>query len=208
MVMLTGAHLDVRALADGVRLVLLAQQFQLVGLPGHGLTGLVLGHDATGEGLVRVDDLLHQLLDGLEVLRSERLLDVEVEVETVRDVRADAQLGARPQLLHGLGHDVGGGVAQDVQAVLLGMISTPTTSAPAGTCRPRSCSSPSTRITTVVLWSANSSVPVVPEVTSRCSELTVMVICSLCGASDTGHSSLVGLHSWWHTVATASHGPF
>ena len=65
-------------------------------------------------------DLLHLLLDGLEVLGGERLLDVEVVVEAVLDRRADAELGLGEELLHGLGHDVRGGVAQDVQAVLGG----------------------------------------------------------------------------------------
>ena len=56
----------------------------------------------------------------LEVLGRERLLDVEVVVEAVLDRRADAQLGVGEELLHGLGHHVRGGVAQDVQAVLGG----------------------------------------------------------------------------------------
>ena len=65
-------------------------------------------------------DLLHLLLDGLEVLGREGLLDVEVVVEAVLDRRADAQLGLGEELLHGLRHDVRGGVAQDVETVLGG----------------------------------------------------------------------------------------
>ncbi|GAA3072269.1 hypothetical protein GCM10020000_66250 [Streptomyces olivoverticillatus] len=60
------------------------------------------------------------LLDGLEVIGVEGLLDVEVVVEAVLDRRADAQLGLGVELLHSLGHDVCGGVAQDVEAVLGG----------------------------------------------------------------------------------------
>ena len=56
----------------------------------------------------------------LEVLRGERLVDVEVVVEAVLDRRADAELGLGEQLLHGLGHDVRGGVPQDVAAVVAG----------------------------------------------------------------------------------------
>ncbi len=49
---------------------------------------------------------------------TERLGDVEVVVEAVGDRRADAQPGVGEELLDGLGHHVGGGVPQDVAAVL------------------------------------------------------------------------------------------
>src|SRR5699024_12128486 len=52
----------------------------------------LLGHGAPPEGLARLDDLHHRLLELLQVLRREGLLDVEVEVETVRDVGTDAEL--------------------------------------------------------------------------------------------------------------------
>ena len=81
---------------------------------------VLVGDHAAGEALPALLDLLHLLLDGLEVLGRERLLDVEVVVEAVLDRRADAQLGLGEELLHGLRHDVRGGVAQDVQAVLGG----------------------------------------------------------------------------------------
>ena len=97
-----------------------ADQLQLVRLVGQLLAGGLVGDDAAGEALAALLDLLHLLLDGLEVLGRERLLDVEVVVEAVLDRRADAELGLGEQLLHGLRHDVRGGVAQDVEAVLGG----------------------------------------------------------------------------------------
>ncbi len=85
-----GADFDVDAFAGVGGVVLLAQQFELVGLVLHGFAGLVLGHHAADELLVLVDDLEHHLFQGLQVFRGERLGDVEVEVEAVGDVGADA----------------------------------------------------------------------------------------------------------------------
>lgn len=116
---LTGADLDVRAVVvrGGA---LEADQLQLVRLVGEFLAGGLVGHHAAGEALAALLDLLHLLLDGLEILGREGLLHVEVVVEAVPHRRADAQLGLGEQLLHGLGHHMRGGVAQDVEAVLGG----------------------------------------------------------------------------------------
>ena len=59
------------------------------------------------------DDLAHLLLEACEVVRGERLGDVEVVVEAVGDRRADAELGRRKQSLNGLGEDVSGRVPQN-----------------------------------------------------------------------------------------------
>lgn len=114
---LGAAHLDVGAVLGGGG-ALEADQLQLVRLGGQFLAGGVVGDHPAGELLPPLDDLLHLLLDGLEVIGVERLLDVEVVVEAVLDRRADAELGLGEELLHGLRHHVRGGVAQDVQAVL------------------------------------------------------------------------------------------
>ena len=95
-------------------------ELQLVGLGGKLGPGLLVGHDPAGEALALLDDLAHPRLDGLQVIGGERLGHVEVVVEAVVDRRADAELGLREQLLHGLGHDVRGRVAQDVAAVVAG----------------------------------------------------------------------------------------
>ncbi len=117
---LPGAHLGGRALGRVGRRPLEADQLQLVGLGGQFLAGVLVGDRTAGEALAALDDLLHLLLDAAEVVGVERLLDVEVVVEAVLDRRADAELGLREELLHRLGHHVGGGVAQDVEAVLAG----------------------------------------------------------------------------------------
>ena len=94
-----------------------ADELELVRLAGQLLAGVVVGDGAAGEPLPRLDDLLHPLLDGLEVLGRERPLDAEVVVEAVLDRRPDAQQRAGEQVLHGLRHHVGGRVAQDRPAV-------------------------------------------------------------------------------------------
>jgi hypothetical protein len=70
------------------------------------------------EGLRLGDDLPHPGLDALEVLRGERRSpgQLEVVVEAVLDRRADAEGGAREQVEHGLGEDVGRGVTDRVEA--------------------------------------------------------------------------------------------
>ena len=71
-------------------------QFELVRLISQfgagGVGGLI---DPAGEQLTVLDDDLHPLLEGLEVLRRKRLRHIEVVIEAVGDRRADAQLGCR-----------------------------------------------------------------------------------------------------------------
>src|SRR5699024_9707707 len=68
--------------------------------------------------LAGLDDLLHALLDALQILRGERLVHVEVVVEAAVNRRADAQLRARELRLHGLRQHVTRRVADDAAAVL------------------------------------------------------------------------------------------
>jgi hypothetical protein len=78
-------------------------QLELVGLLRQLGARLVLADHPAGEGLALVDDLLHRLLERLDVVRRERGVDVEVVVEAVPDGRPDAQARLRVQLLHRLG---------------------------------------------------------------------------------------------------------
>ncbi len=94
-------------------------QFQLVRLIGQFLLGRVDRVDhSTGEPLRALDDLVHALLERGQVFRCERAVGVEVVVEAVLDGRADAQLGVRELLLHGLGEHVRAGVPQHGSTVV------------------------------------------------------------------------------------------
>ena len=65
------------------------------------LLGLLAVPHFLGEGLVARDDLAHPLFDRRKVFRRERLVAEEVVVKAVLDHRADGDLRARPQRLHG-----------------------------------------------------------------------------------------------------------
>ena len=92
-------------------------QLDLVGfaLVGKHLTRLVTRPDFLGEGLVALDDLLHPLFDLRQIVRREGLVLGKVVIEAVFDHRADGDLRAGPQFLHGLGHHVGRVVADQLQ---------------------------------------------------------------------------------------------
>ena len=102
---------------DGLALRQVGDDFGLVGLShrleagGGGVAVQHLAHDP----VVAVDDLAHLRFDPGQVVQAERLGPGEVVVEAVLDRRADGHLGAREQLLHRLGHHVGGVVAQGVE---------------------------------------------------------------------------------------------
>ena len=97
---------------------LVFDEFNLVRLIGLFCQSLLFGHHAAAEGLGGLDNALHALFDFLEVLRSERSLDIEIVVEAVFDDRSNTKLGVRANLLHGLGHDMGCGMAHDGHTVL------------------------------------------------------------------------------------------
>ncbi len=66
---------------------------------------------------VAFDDLDRARLDLFQILRRERAVERKVVVKPLVDRRADRHLSGRKQLLHGLGHDVGAGVAVDILPV-------------------------------------------------------------------------------------------
>ena len=80
--------------------------------------GLAPVPDLALDGLVPIDDLAHARLDPLEVLGCKGRFAREVVIEAVRNRRADRHLRFRVQLLDGLGHDVRGIVAQQVEPEL------------------------------------------------------------------------------------------
>ena len=117
----TGADLHDLGSVDrvGTLLGLEVHQFELERLVGQLLLRrLHRLDDATGDLLRPLDDLLHTLLQRLQILRSEGAVDGEVVVEAVLDRRSDTQLGFGELLLDGLGEHVRGGVTDHTAPVL------------------------------------------------------------------------------------------
>ena len=104
------ASLGALARVDGL------DDLDLVGLVGEDPQAFLLGVLLADERLALGHDLAHAGLDALEVVVAEMgpARQLEVVVEAVGDRRPDGVLGAREEIAHGLGHDVGGRVAQDV----------------------------------------------------------------------------------------------
>ncbi|MCY1534509.1 hypothetical protein D9M68_698850 [compost metagenome] len=93
--------------------------FGLVVLP-HALEirhGFVARQHAAHHRLVLVGKLGHALFDRHQIIGREGPLVREVVEEAVLDHRADGHLRVREQLLHRIGQQVGGGMADDFQAV-------------------------------------------------------------------------------------------
>ena len=105
-----GDGLALRQVLDQFHLVLLARSPE-VGDGGVAIPDLAL------EGGVALDDLAHARLDPRQIVQAERLVAGEVVVEAVLDRGPDGDLGAGEQLLHSLGHQVGGVVADGRQDV-------------------------------------------------------------------------------------------
>ncbi len=102
-------RLAVRDRGDDLGLVVLAHVLEQ-------LHRLVPGHHRTLDLVICLGQLLHPRLDFLQVLGMEAGRIGEVVVEAVLDHRADGDLGLGVELLHRLGQQVGGGVADDLEA--------------------------------------------------------------------------------------------
>ena len=90
---------------------------ELLALRREDALGFVARPHFLGEGGAAVDDLLHLPFDDREVVLAERRVAFEVVVEAVLDHRADGHLRTGPQLLHRLGEDVRGVVADEPEAI-------------------------------------------------------------------------------------------
>ena len=149
----------------------------------------LLGDDPASEPLTGLDDLLHALLEALEVLGRERRLDVEVVVEAVLDGRPDAELGVLEGVLHRLREHVGARVAQHGEAVV-GVdgdrLDVVTVVEHLGEVAQLAVD----RATTTERSSANRSAAVVPDATCGASPATVME------RSDTESSSWCLMCQW------------
>ncbi|MND23535.1 hypothetical protein D3C80_139400 [compost metagenome] len=109
--------IDLQVLTFGDRI----NQLDLVilALGGEDFLGLFARPDFAGKRLVALNDFLHALFDLRQIFGREGLVLGEVVIEAVLDDRADRHLRAGPKLLHGLGHDVGGIVADEFQRTLV-----------------------------------------------------------------------------------------
>ena len=118
------AHVHVLALLEEAELGLVGQVVDVLELVvltalGHELLGLVARQHVGLEGKILLDDLLHFLLDGLEILGRELgVAQVHVIVKAVLGGGAVGKVRLGVEALDGLGHDVGRGVAQNVQLLL------------------------------------------------------------------------------------------
>ena len=75
------------------------------------------GMDIATHRQVRLDELRHASLDRRQVLLAEAALEGEVVIEAVLDHRPDGDLRRRVELLDRVGEQVGGRVADDLQAL-------------------------------------------------------------------------------------------
>ena len=122
------AHINILALlveADGGVLGQVADVLHLELLLAvlHQLDGLGPGQDERLDGQVLLGDLAHLLFDVGKVLVGQLgVAQIHVVVETVLGGGAVAEVGFGVQPLDGLGHDMGGGVAQNVQFFFLGAL--------------------------------------------------------------------------------------
>ena len=79
--------------------------------------GGFIANDPARKALTLLDDLLHALFNGLEVIGRERGLHVKVVVEAVINRRSNAQLRTGVGLLNRLGQNVCGRVTHHHQAI-------------------------------------------------------------------------------------------
>ena len=98
---------------EGLAVLQLVEDLQLVGLVAQAVPGLVAADLLALEAVVLADHPLHLLLDAGQILGAEGLGHVEVVVEPVVDGRSDGQPRLGEEAPHRLGHDVGQAVAVD-----------------------------------------------------------------------------------------------
>ena len=89
----------------------------------HELDSLIPRQDERLDGQVGLDDLLHLFFNGVQILVRQLLVaKVYVVVEALFGGRAVGKVRIGVQMLNGLGHDVGSGVAQNVLGFFLGAL--------------------------------------------------------------------------------------
>ncbi|VUX08345.1 Uncharacterised protein [Faecalibacterium prausnitzii] len=119
------AHIDVLALLEEAELGLVGQVSHVLDLIVlvalfHQLDGLCAGQDEGLDGQILFGDLVHLLLDVGQILVGQLgVAEVNVVVEAVLGGGAEGEVSLRVEALDGLSHDVGCGVTDDVQFLVL-----------------------------------------------------------------------------------------
>ena len=90
----------------------LACDLNLIRVALEGVDGLVSRDLAAGHRVIRGHDLVHPLLQTLEVLGRERVGPIEIVVESVLDRRPNGRFGFGEQILNGIGEYVSRGMPQ------------------------------------------------------------------------------------------------
>ena len=88
------------------------QQLQLIILPGEQRAPLLCCDEAFFHRKIRLDNLLHLGLNGIEIARGKRTVCLDVVIPSVFQRRADAEPRLREQMLHGLRHHMCGRVPE------------------------------------------------------------------------------------------------
>ena len=119
------AHIHVLALLEEAELGLVGQIRHVLDLVVllalfHQLHGLGAGQDEGLDGQILLDDLAHLFFDVCQILVAELLVaQIDIVVEAVLGGRAESKVSLRIQALDGLRHDVGCGVTDNVQFLVL-----------------------------------------------------------------------------------------
>ena len=119
------AHIHVLALLEEAELGLIGQISHVLDLVVflalfHQLHGLGAGQDEGLDGQILLDDLAHLFFDVCQILVAELLVaQIDIVVEAVLGSGAEGEISLRIQALDGLRHDVGCGVADNVQFLIL-----------------------------------------------------------------------------------------
>ena len=115
------AHVHILALLEKAELGLVGQVVHMLELVflaplGHQLFRVLAVQDEGLERKILLGDLLHFLLNGVEVLlRQLPVSEIDVIVKAVLRRRAEGKVRLREQALDRLGHDMGRAVPQDMQ---------------------------------------------------------------------------------------------
>ena len=115
------AHVDVFFVMIQARLVIMSNvlvknsDFIVFATLHEGFTRFVPADSLLDDVVVALSQLVHTLFEGFDIFLGQRVVKVNVIVETVVDNRADSHFGVRPQLLDRMTEQVSARVTNDLQ---------------------------------------------------------------------------------------------